>query len=60
MTNSDKCRDCGERLDVFGICPNADVNTVMTHPDSPVYCGHETVTYGVIVHVKAVIQSTPL
>jgi hypothetical protein len=33
------CRDCGEALDGFGICPFADVELVKLGR-SPINCGH--------------------
>jgi len=32
------CRDCGARLDAFGICPNARAELAFT-ATAPVYCG---------------------
>lgn len=36
------CRDCGETLDLFGICPFADPTQARIER-APVYCGHTVI-----------------
>jgi hypothetical protein len=47
------CRDCGEVLDHFGICPFADFELVKLSR-SPVYCGHSADRNAVTAAVEIV------